>query len=47
MFSLKGLEYEVRAERDDYYILSSFDKGFSKTQFEIVERCVPEPGSSR
>ena len=29
-----GREYEVRAERDDCYILSGFDKGFSKTRFE-------------
>jgi hypothetical protein len=34
-----GRKYEVRAERDDYYILSGFDKRFSKTRFEIVERC--------
>jgi hypothetical protein len=33
-----GGEYEVRAERDDCYILSGFDKGFSKTRFEIVSR---------
>jgi hypothetical protein len=33
---LEGWEYEVRAERDDCYILSGFDKGFSKTRFEIV-----------
>ena len=32
----EGWEYEVRAERDDCYILSGFDKGFSKTRFEIV-----------
>ena len=31
-----GREYEVRAERDDCYILSGFDKGFSKTQFVVV-----------
>jgi hypothetical protein len=31
-----GREYEVRAERDDCYILSGFDKEFSKTRFEIV-----------
>jgi hypothetical protein len=31
-----GREYEVQAERDDCYILSGFDKGFSKTRFEIV-----------
>ena len=30
-----GREYEVYAERDDCYILSGFDKGFSKTRFEI------------
>ena len=29
-------ECEVRAERDDCYILSGFDKGFSKPRFEIV-----------
>src|SRR5260370_42305459 len=34
--SVKGREYEVRAEGDDCYILSGFDKGFSKTRFEIV-----------
>lgn len=34
-----GRKYEVRAERDDCYILSGFDKRFSKTRFEIVERC--------
>jgi hypothetical protein len=33
-----GGEYEVRAERDGCYILSGFDKGFSKTRFEIVSR---------
>jgi hypothetical protein len=33
-----GREYEVRAERDDCCILSSFDKGFSKTRFEIVSQ---------
>jgi len=33
---VEGREYEVRAERDDCYILSGFDKGFSKTRFEIV-----------
>jgi len=36
---VEGMEYEVRAERDDCYILSGFDKRFSKTRFEIVERC--------
>ena len=33
-----GREYEVRAERDDCYILSGFDKGFSKRRFEIVSQ---------
>jgi hypothetical protein len=33
-----GTEYEVRAERDDCYILSGFDKGFSKTRFEIASQ---------
>src|SRR5260370_41153178 len=32
---VEGREYEVRAERDNCYILASFDKGFSKTRFEI------------
>jgi hypothetical protein len=41
------MEYEVRAERDDCYILSGFDKGFSKARFEIVKRCAAEAGSSR
>jgi hypothetical protein len=44
---IKGKEYEVRAERDDCYILSGFDKGFSKTRFEVVRRCGAEPGSRR
>jgi hypothetical protein len=44
---VEGMEYEVRAERDDCYILSGLDKGFSKTRFEIVKRCAAEPGSSR
>ena len=35
---VEGWEYEVRAERDDCYILSGFDKGFSKTRFEIVSQ---------
>jgi hypothetical protein len=43
----KDRKYEVLTERDDCYILSGFDKGFSKTRFEIVERCSAEPGSSR
>ena len=30
----EGGEYEVRTERDDCYILSGFDKGFSKTRFQ-------------
>ena len=33
---VEGWEYEVRAERDDCYILSGLDKGFSKTRFEIL-----------
>ena len=33
---VEGREYEVRAERDNCYILASFDKGFSKTRFEIA-----------
>jgi hypothetical protein len=36
---VEGREYEVRAERDDCYILSGFDRGFSKTRFEIVRTC--------
>ena len=36
---LVGREYEVRAEHDDCYILSGFDRGFSKTRFEIVRAC--------
>lgn len=35
---VEGREYEVRAERDDCYILSGFDKGFSKKRFEIVSQ---------
>jgi hypothetical protein len=35
---VEGRKYEVRAERDDCYILSGFDKGFSKTRFEIVSQ---------
>ena len=38
----RGGEYEVRAERDGCYILSGFDKGFSKTRFEIVSRLTIE-----
>jgi hypothetical protein len=37
-----GRKYEVYAERDDCYILSGFDKPFSKTRFEVVERCAAE-----
>jgi hypothetical protein len=44
---VEGMEYEVRAERDDCYILFGFDKGFSKTRFEIVKRSAAEAGSSR
>jgi hypothetical protein len=36
-----GRKYEVYAERDDCYILSGFDKGFSKRRFEVVDRCEP------
>ena len=35
---VEGGEYEVRADRDDCYILSGFDKGFSKKRFEIVSQ---------
>jgi hypothetical protein len=35
---VESLEYEVRAERDDCYVLSGFDKGFSKRRFEIVSQ---------
>jgi hypothetical protein len=35
---VKGREYEVRDERDDCYILSGFDKGFSKTRFDVVSQ---------
>jgi hypothetical protein len=35
---VEGAEYEVRTERDGYYILSGFDKGFSKKRFEIVSQ---------
>jgi hypothetical protein len=31
-------EYEVRAECDDCYILSGFDKAFSRKRFEVVPR---------
>jgi hypothetical protein len=37
----EGREYEVRAVRDDCYILSGFDKGFSKTRFETVSSLSP------
>jgi len=40
---VEGREYEVRAERDDCYILSGFDKGFSKTRFEMVRACRSPP----
>jgi len=32
---VRGRQYEVLGERDDCYILSGFDKGFSKTRFEV------------
>jgi hypothetical protein len=35
---VEGAEYEVCTERDDCYILSGFDKGFSKKRFEIVSQ---------
>ena len=35
---IQGREYEVLGERDDCYILSGFDKGFSKRRFEIVSQ---------
>jgi hypothetical protein len=38
---VEGREYEVRAERHDCYILSGFDKGFSKTRFETVSSLSP------
>ena len=38
-----GRRYEVHAERDDCYILSGFDKGFSKTRFEMVRACQSPP----
>jgi hypothetical protein len=41
-----GQKYEVYAERDNCYILSGFDKGFSKTRFEVVERCEPVSNKS-
>jgi hypothetical protein len=42
-----GREYQVYAVRDDRYILSGFDKPFSKPRFEILKRCAAEPGVSR
>jgi hypothetical protein len=42
-FLVEGREYEVRAKRDDCYILSGFDKGFSKTRFEMVRACQSPP----
>ena len=35
---VRGRQYEVLGERDDCYILSGFDKGFSKRRFEIVSQ---------
>lgn len=40
----EGAEYEVRTERDDCYILSGFDKGFSKKRFEIMSQPTIEFG---
>ena len=34
---VRGREYEVLGERDDCYILSGFNKGFSKARFEIEQ----------
>jgi hypothetical protein len=39
---VEGREYEILAERDDCYILSGFDNGFSKTRFEIVSQPTTE-----
>ena len=46
---VEGRKYEVRAERDDCYILSGFDKGFSKTRFGIVSNrpCQPQRRGDR
>jgi hypothetical protein len=46
-FLVKGREYEVRDERDDCYILSGFDKGFSKTRFEVVSRPTKRNGRAK
>ncbi len=40
-------EYEVRDERDDCYILSGFDKGFSKTRFEVVSQPTKRNGRAK
>jgi len=41
-------EYEVRRdERDDCYILSGFDKGFSKTRFEVVSQPTKRNGRAK
>ena len=42
-----GREYEVRAERDDCYILSGFDKGCSKTRFEVVSQPTKRNGRAK
>jgi hypothetical protein len=44
---VKGREYEVRDERDDCYILSGFDKGFSKTRFEVVSQPTKRNGRTQ
>jgi hypothetical protein len=44
---VKGREYEVRDERDDCYILSGFDKGFSKTRFEVVSQPTKRNGRAK
>jgi len=46
-FLVKGREYEVRDERDDCYILSGFDKGFSKTRFEVVSQPTKRNGRAK
>ena len=44
---VKGRQYEVRDERDDCYILSGFDKGFSKTRFEVVSQPTKRNGRAK
>src|SRR5258708_19809737 len=33
----EGREYESRAERDDYYYLSAFENGSTRTRFDILQ----------